>query len=182
MANNSNKSRIRWVTRTAILIAITVALQALTLQLGNQYITGSIVNMMLILSVMVCGLPSGLTVGAVTPILPTMMGFGPLPPLVPFIMLGNMALVTVWHFVGNIKLPIENASYICALIAGAAVKFGVLYVGIVRIAAPLILGVPDGHPITILFSFPQLITALAGGACAIILLPALKKAIIKEQE
>lgn len=172
-----NKKHILWITRTAIFIALTIVFQALTLSLGNQYVTGSVVNMMLILSVMTCGLPTGLTVGAVTPILPTLMGFGPVWPLVPFIILGNMVLITIWHFIGNIKIPVENASYIIALIAGAGVKFGILYVGIVMIAAPLILGVPEGHPVTILFSFPQIVTASLGGAAAIILLPALKRAI-----
>lgn len=177
MVMDKNRSRILWITRTAILIAITIVLQALTLQFGNQYVTGSIVNMMLVLSVMTCGLPTGLTVGAVSPILPTLMGFGPLPPIVPFMMIGNMALVTVWHFVGNIKIPIDNVSYIIAMIVGALVKFGILYFGIVRIAAPLILGLPSGHPITILFSFPQLITASIGGTVAIVLLPTIKAAV-----
>ena len=169
--------KVLWITRTAVLIAITVVLQALTLPLGNQYKTGSIVNMMLILSVMTCGLSTGLTVSIVTPVLPTLLGFGPLWPIVPFIALANMVLVTCWHFIGNLRIPIDNAAYILALLAGAPAKFAVLYLGVVQIAAPLILGLPEGNIITVLFSFPQLITASAGGACAIILLPALKKAI-----
>lgn len=165
------------ITRTAILIAVTIALQALTLQLGNQIVTGTVVNMMLILSVMLFGLPTGLTVGVVTPVLPTLMGFGPVWPIVPFIIIGNMVLITIWHFVGNIHIKVENISYILALIAGAGAKFGVLYAGVVMIAAPFILGVPDGHPITIMFSYPQIITASLGGAVAIILLPPLRRAL-----
>jgi hypothetical protein len=151
--------KVLWITRTALFIAITVVLQALTVQLGNQLLTGSIVNLMLILSVMTCGLPTGLTVSAVTPILPTLLGFGPLWPIVPFIAAGNMALVTLWHFIGNLKLPMKNIAYIAALFAGAIGKFLVLYVGVVQVAIPFILGLPEQHPLSFMFSLPQLLTA-----------------------
>jgi len=169
--------RVLWITRTAVLIAITVVLQALTLQLGNQFITGSVVNLMLILSVMTCGLPTGLTVAVFTPVLPTLLGFGPLWPVVPFIAAGNMALVALWFYIGNIKMGSVYVSYTVATVAGAVAKFLVLYFGIVRIAMPYILGLPEQHVMSVLFSYPQLITATTGGVCAIILLPILLKAL-----
>jgi uncharacterized membrane protein len=169
--------KVLWITRTAVLIAITVVLQALTLQLGNQFITGSVVNLMLILSVMTCGLSTGLTVAAFTPILPTLLGFGPLWPVVPFIASGNMALVALWHFIGNRNMGNAYIAYVIATVAGAVAKFLILYFGIVRIAIPYILGLPEGNVMSVLFSYPQLITATTGGVCAIILLPLLLKAI-----
>ncbi|MCL2628563.1 MAG: hypothetical protein FWD44_07720 [Oscillospiraceae bacterium] len=177
--------KVLWITRTAVFIAATVALQALTVSTipppATQFVTGAIVNMMLILAVMTCKLPSGLTVAAVTPIMPTLLGFGPLWPIVPFIAVSNMVLVTAWHFIGNIKLPSRYISYIIALIVAAVAKFCVLYFGVVQIAIPHILGLPEGSaPHTLLsfmFSYPQLITASAGGVCAVILLPAIKKAV-----
>jgi len=169
--------KVLWITRTAVLIALTVVLQAATLQLGNQIITGSIVNLMLIISVMTCGLPTGLAVGIFSPVMPTLLGFGPVWPVVPFIALGNMALVSAWHFIGNRKIGSIYVSYVIATIAGALVKFSILYFGIVRIAMPYILGLDRGHIMSVLFSYPQLITASAGGVCAIILLPPLMKAI-----
>jgi len=168
---------VLWITRTAVFIAATVALQVLTAQLGNQYITGSVVNMMLILSVMTCKLPTSLTVAATTPVMATLLGVGPLWPLVPFIAAGNMVLVTAWHFIGNMKLPVKYVSYVIALVVAAAAKFAVLYFGVVKIAIPHILGLPDGNILSIMFSFPQLITASIGGACALALLPAISKAI-----
>ena len=171
--------KVLWITRTAVLIALTVALQALTLQLGNQIITGSIVNLMLILSVMLCGLPSGLTVAVFTPIMPTLLGFGPVWPIVPFIIAGNMALVVLWHFIGNRDFGNVYIGHVIATVAGAIAKFLVLYFGVVRIAAPYILGLPNQSVISVLFSYPQLITASVGGICAIILLPTLSKAIRK---
>jgi len=169
--------KVLWITRTAVLIALIVALQFATLQFPNQFITGSIVNLMLIISVMTCGLSTGLTVSVFTPILPTLLGFGPPPPLIPFIAAGNMALVTVWHFIGGREIISKYISYIIATAAGAVVKFLILYFGIVKIAAPFILGAPEASPIYILFSYPQLITASIGGICAVILLPPLTKAI-----
>ena len=169
--------KVLWITRTAVLIAITVALQALTLQLGNQIITGSVVNLMLIISVMTCGLSAGLTVAAFTPVLPTLLGFGPLWPIVPFIAAGNMVLVLLWHFIGNRNMGNKYIAYVFALIAGATGKFLVLYFGVVHIALPYILGMPRHPVLTFMFSYPQLITAATGGVCAIILLPSLGKAI-----
>ena len=173
--------KVLWITRTAVLIALTVVLQALTLQLGNQFITGSIVNLMLIIAVMTCGLPTGLTVSIFTPIIPTLLGFGPLWPIVPFIAAGNMALVTVWFFISNFEILNTHIIRAIALVAGAAAKFIVLYLGVVKLALPYILGLPEESPafiaMSFMFSWPQFITASIGGICAIFLLPQLLKAI-----
>jgi len=177
---NINKN-VLWITRTAVFIATIVALQALTVLTipppGNQFVTGTIVNMMLILAVMTCKLPSGIVVASITPIIPTLLGFGPLWPIVPFISAGNIVLVIMWHFVGNLQLPGKYLAYIAAIIVAAAAKFSVLYFGIVRIAIPHILGLPEGNMLSFMFSYPQLITATAGGVFAVLVLPALRKAI-----
>ena len=169
--------KILWITRTAVLIALLVVLQAATIPLGNNFVTGSVVNLMLILSVMTSGISTGFTVATVSPVMPTLLGFGPTWPLIPFIAAGNIALVSVWHFIGNRDMKIKYMSQIIALAAGAVGKFAVLYVGIVQIAVPHILGLPEQNPLVYLFSYPQLITASIGGAIAILLLPTLKKAI-----
>jgi len=65
---------------------------------------------------------------------------------------------------------------------GAIVKFLVLYLGVVQIAAPYILGLPEGNMLSIMFSYPQLITASIGGVCAMVLLPPLKKALNYRRE
>jgi len=169
--------KVLWITRTAVFIALTVALQALTLQFGNQFITGSIVNFMLIISVMTCGLPTGLTVALFTPIMPTLLGFGPVWPVVPFIIAGNMALIVLWHFIGNREIINNYVAHAIAMVAGAVAKFLVLFIGVVQIVVPYILQLPEGNIMSVLFSYPQLITASIGGVCAIIVLPVLQKAI-----
>jgi len=137
---------------------------------------------MLIISVMTCGLSTGLTVSVFTPVMPTLLGFGPMWPIVPFIAAGNMALVTAWHFIGNREMINKYIAYVAAMVAGAFAKFLILYFGVVQIAIPYILGLPAGNVLSIMFSYPQLITAATGGVCAAILLPTLLKAIKQRRQ
>ena len=180
-----NKQRILWITRTAVFIALLVVWQAASAPLGNTLITGSIVNLLLIVSVMTCGLASGLTVASVSSIMAKLLGIGPLWSLIPFMIAGNVTLVLLWHFIGNRNMGGKRyVAYITALIVAAISKFLVLYIGIVRIAIPILLGLPEQQAaaITSIFSVAQLFTASVGGALAFVLIPRLKKAIAGGQE
>ena len=53
--------KIRWITETAVMIALLVALQAITKPLG-QLVTGSCVNAILALSVLLGGMACGMNV------------------------------------------------------------------------------------------------------------------------
>ena len=179
----SNRDRIYWITRTAILIALLIVMQAVTAPM-SMFVTGSIVNLLLIISVMTCGLASGLSVAVVSPVLAKLFGIGPLWSLIPFITLGNISLILVWHFIGNHKAKNAILPYSIALVSAAVAKFAVLYIGIVLIAVPMILGLPEPQAgvISNMFSIPQLITASIGGAVATVVLPILKSALKKGQE
>lgn len=179
-----NKSHILWITRTAIFIALLIVLQVATMPVGNTIVTGSIVNLMLIVSVMTFGLASGFTVAAVSPFIAKLLGIGPLWSLIPFIAVGNVALILLWHFIGNGNMVHKYRGYILALVIASLTKFLVLYIGIVQIAIPIFLKLPQQQAkvISSMFSIPQLITALIGGALAIVLFPRLKKAITGEQK
>lgn len=180
----NGKQSILWITRTAIFIALLIVLQAATAPLGNTIITGSIVNLLLIVSVMTCGLASGLSVAAVSPFMAKFLGIGPLWSLIPFIALGNAALVLLWYFIGNRNMGRKYTAYIVALFGAAVTKFLVLYIGIVQIAIPVFLGLPEQQAAVIsnMFSIPQLVTALVGGALATVLFPRLKKVIAGGKE
>lgn len=177
----NNKSRVVWVTRTAVFIALLIVMQAATAPLGNILVTGSIVNLLLILSVMTCGLLSGLTTAVLSPVLARLFGIGPLWSIIPFIILGNLTLILLWHFIGSRTKFNRIAAYIVALIAAAAAKFAVLYFGIVKLAVPVLLQLPEQQAtvISAMFSIPQLITAAIGGAAAIVILPLLLRAMKK---
>ena len=177
--NISNK--VLWITRTAIMIALLIVLQAATAPLGNQFITGSIVNCILFVSVMMFGLPSGLAVSILSPFFASLFGIGPaFPIIIPFIGMGNGALVLVWHLIAGSKDNIIHRA--TGIIAAAIAKFAVLYIGIVMFVAPLILELPPQAPIYLMFSFPQLITALIGGGIAFAIYAPLKKAIGERRE
>lgn len=173
------KKKTLWITRTAVCAALLVVLQAVTASWGNTLITGSVVNLLLIVSVMTCGLSSGSCVAVLSPVLAKLIGIGPFWSLIPFIVAGNLSLVLIWHFVGNRRGRHPAAAKAVALIAAAVAKFLVLYVGIVRFAVPVILDLsePQVTVVSNLFSFPQLLTALAGGIAALCMLPLLQKAI-----
>ena len=170
---------VLWITRTAIFIALLVVLQIVTSALGNTLVTGSIVNMILIVSVMTCGLSTGAVVAFLSPIFAKLLGIGPLWTLIPFIMAGNIVLVSIWHLIGNRKFEKQIIPYVISLIAAAIAKFLVLYFGIVKIAIPVMLQLPEPQASVIsnTFSIPQLFTALIGGVIAAMILPVLKKAI-----
>lgn len=171
-------SETNWITRTAALLALLVGLQAATSAFGNTILTGTVVNLTLILAVMACGIKAGLSVALLSPIAAKLIGIGPLWSLLPFIAAGNLVLVLIWHVVGNQSW---KYAHIAALILAATAKFLVLFIGIVQFAVPLLLKLPEpqGTIISNLFSLPQLVTALLGGAAALFILPLLRRALMK---
>lgn len=108
-----------------------------------------------------------------------LIGIGPLWSLIPFIVAGNIALILIWHFIGNRHWGHKHTAQIIALALAATAKFLILYVGIVQTAVPLLLGLhePQAAVISNMFSIPQLLTALLGGGAALLVLSPLKKAI-----
>lgn len=174
----NQREKTIWITRTAAFLALLVVLQAATAPLGNTLVTGTLVNALLIVSVMTCGVMSGAVVAGISPILAKLVGIGPLWGLIPFIALGNMVLILVWYFAGN-RGKNRYMSDAAAVILAAAAKFLTLYLGIVKLAVPVLLGLPEPQAsmVSQMFSLPQLFTALLGGAVALPVIRVLKKAV-----
>lgn len=174
-----NKTYILRITQTAVFVALLVVFQAVTVSFGNTIVTGSVVNLLLILSVMLCGLYCGLSVAVLSPILAKFIGIGPLWSIIPIIILGNISLVLIWFFMGNCKKLKPAVAVILALLTASLTKFLVLYLLVVKIAVPLFLKLPtpQAQVVSGMFSIPQLITAIAGGAVAAALLPLLHRAL-----
>ena len=59
--------KIRWITETAVMLALLVALQALTKPMG-QLVTGSCVNAVLAITVLLAGISSGIAVALISPV------------------------------------------------------------------------------------------------------------------
>ncbi|MDD4765115.1 MAG: ECF transporter S component [Atribacterota bacterium] len=157
------QTRIIWISRTAILLAI-----ALVFQMGGfpQFITGPLVNTVLYLATMIVGWQGGILIGIFTPVIAAMRGIlpPPLAPLIPFIALGNAILVILFFW-------LKSKNKIFGIIIASLVKFLVL-VSAVR----LLVQVPPA--IAQMMSFPQLVTALAGGFFALIIINIFKRAKI----
>lgn len=179
------RKNILWITRTAVLTALLVTMQFATAAFGNQFITGSIVNLMLIVSLLTCGPATGLTVAIISPMCASLVGVGPaFPPLIPFIALGNIVFVAAWTLLGLAnKHDKTGISYkvigFLSAVAAAAAKFLTLYASVVLLAIPYILNLNEKQSamLTLSFSYPQLITATIGGIIALAVVPPVQKAI-----
>ena len=184
MASNTGRSKILWIAQTAIFIALLVALQFATRSMG-QFVTGSVVNLILIVASLTAGLFSGLAVALLSPFFAFMLGIGPaFLQVVPLVALGNMALVFFVWLIGRKGEEVEGAmAYIwriLGVVAGAVVKFAILYFGIVKLLLPLLdLKPPQVTALSAAFSWPQLVTAAIGGAIAVLVVPPVLKAIRK---
>jgi len=176
----STKKNVLWITRTAVLTSLLVTMQFITAPLGNQFVTGSIGNLIMIISLLTCGPATGLTVAVVSPICASLVGIGPaFPVLVPFIALGNAMLIGAWFLFGLFnKSDKKVIGYLTAIVA-AIIKFLTLYIGIVKIAMPYILNLNENQSamLSLSFSYPQIITATIGGIIALIIVSPIKKAI-----
>lgn len=181
----TNRDRILWITRTGVLVALLVVLQwatAGTSAFAGQYITGSCVNAVLGVAALAAGVWSAAVVALLSPFFAFVLGIGPkLLPIVPAIALGNLVYVLLlWFLAGRRPLPVWGR--VAALLCAAAAKFLTLYLVVVRLLLPaLAANVPAKQieTFTLMFSWPQLFTALLGGAAALLIAPVLQKALKK---
>ncbi|MDR0999460.1 MAG: hypothetical protein LBL96_01435 [Clostridiales bacterium] len=179
--------KVLWITRTAIMIALLIAAQSFSAAMG-QLVTGSLVNLILIVSVMAFGWGTGFTVAILSPAFAKFLGIGPqLWPFIPFIALGNAVLICVWRAVGEL-IPKIGAkrfiNYIAAAIVGAIAKFIVLYLTVVKIVIPFLVTLPEQQAAAMsnMFTLPQLITALIGGGIAAVALPLILPTVLKDKK
>lgn len=147
--------KTRTLTRTAMALALLVALQYVTRSFG-QLVTGSLVNLVLCVTALYLGWGSGLVLALISPLLAWLLGIGPaFPALVPCIALGNAAyvlLLSVKKWEIRWKLPVA-----------AVVKMLVLRIVIGNFVAPLVVPAAKLIPVITMFGLPQLYTALIGG-------------------
>ena len=178
--------KIRWITETAVMLALLVCLQALTKPMG-QLVTGSCVNAVLAVSALVGGLSCGLTVALCSPVLAYLLGIAPQILTVPAIMAGNCVFVVLLSLLAD-KTGKNLVKQVIAWIAAAADKFASLYAIVVwlicgvlseNLLASGVMKAPMLKALPATFSWPQLLTALIGGAVALVITPVLRKALHK---
>ena len=176
--------KIRWITETAIMLALLVTLQALTKPAG-KFVTGSCVNVVLAIATLVGGLWSGLTIALISPVLAFVLGIAPQILTVPAIMVGNAVFVLLLHLIVGKQYKAIGRRIIAWLVAAGA-KFAALYLIVVKIicgvmASSLLaagtLKEPMLKALPATFSWPQLVTALIGGGIALLICPVIRKAL-----
>ena len=185
------RKKVSWITETAVMLALLVALQAITKPLG-QLVTGSCVNAVLAITVLLAGIGSGITVALISPVFAFLFGIAPNFITVLPIMAGNVCFVVLLRLIaGKSSAPLWRQPV--ALIAAAGTKFAVLYFLVVKVicgvASGALLGKKLGEIVLLappmleklpaMFTWPQLFTALIGGALALLMTPALRKALRK---
>lgn len=168
MKNSSAKK----IATTALFLALLIAVQQFK---AIQFITGPLVNAILIITAVWIGLYSGLVIAVlspifaaiITPALPMQL----LPQMIPVIMAGNAIIVIAAYIFRNKSLKL-------GLIVGAVTKALLLWAGVSLLVIPMFgsgLNSADVKMLTAIFSYMQLITALAGSVIALLILPRLKK-------
>ncbi|MBO5322632.1 MAG: hypothetical protein J6A88_00815 [Oscillospiraceae bacterium] len=181
--------KIRWIAETGVMLAALIALQAVTKPLG-QLVTGSCVNAVLAISVLVVGLSSGVVVSLVSPVFAFLFNIAPNFVTVLPIMIGNVCFVTLLKLVIG-KQHTSVWRRFLALGAASAVKFGILYLLVVEVIcgsmADALLGQKIGTVVVLappmlkllptMFAWPQLITAFIGGSVALLISPILRKSL-----
>ena len=180
------RKKILWITETAVMLALLITLQALTKPMG-QLVTGSCVNAVLTIAVLLVGMSSGITIALISPVCAYLFGIAPNFVTVLPIMIGNVCFVVLLRLIaGKTHKPV-------ALVTAAGVKFVVLYMLVVKvicgIASGALLGKKLGDIVVLappmlemlptMFAWPQLFTALIGGGLALLIVPVLRKALHK---
>ena len=172
------KNKTLWMTKTAVLIALLIVLQATTAAAG-QLITGSCVNAVLAIAALFGGTWCGIAVALISPFCAFLLGIGPqLLPIVPAIALGNTVYILILSLL-NRGIPGLVRKGIVWL-AASCCKALTLNLVVVRLLCRVLpLKEPQIATFSAMFSYPQLFTALLGGAVALAIVPVLKKALKK---
>lgn len=172
-----NRSLIR--TGAAKLALAFAAALAVTNMGLPQYVTGPLINALLLLTLEWCGLSQAILVGMITPLGAAVRGILPLPlwVMIPFIAVGNAVFVGVFHV-------LRGHGRAGALVAAAVVKFALLYAAVTALMVwPVhvavggnVAAVAIPRAVANMMRWPQLATALAGGVLA---MGALSRPIVK---
>ncbi|MDW7649722.1 MAG: ECF transporter S component [Bacillota bacterium] len=144
----------RILTRTAVLLALTIAVQYLGFP---PPLMGPLVNFMLAVSAVLVGPAAGVFIGSVTPWIALLIGILPVPlaPAVPFIMVGNAVYCLLIGILAK-NLVFRSIGVVLGSLAKYAVISG---------AAAYVLTLPSALAQALLL--PQLVNALLGGLVAL---------------
>jgi len=126
----------------------------------QQLIVGPIVNATLFISAATIGTAGAIMVGLVPSVISLSVGLLPpvLAPVIPFIMISNALLVSVFAI-------FRKRNFFLGIVAASVVKYLFLYATSSMVIS-LLLKKEVASSVAQMMSWPQLLTALAGGVLA----------------
>jgi len=159
--------KAQFITRTAVLAAITLAIQALGLP---PQCRGPALNAMLLLSTIFVGPAAGMLIGILAPwvALAWELMSPVLAPAVPFLILANVAYVLLFARLSSV------VGRYAALLAGGIGKYAILAGGV-----NFLLRLP--RPLAATLATPELFAALLGGAVALVIAQLLANVVIEPE-
>lgn len=175
------KMKTRTITVTAIMVALCVVVQ-LFKNPGTIPITGGLINLILIIDTLYCGLVSGIILSVIAPITSFIITQSPIiaavPMILPFIMIGNIVLVLFAWAVRCKKLELNLLPL--SLVAGSVAKWAAMTLLIVKWVLPTFgssLAPKIYNMAAVTYSTTQLYAALVGTALACIIWPIVRLGI-----
>lgn len=159
---NHSSVKILFKSSSQTILATGFLLIALFLPsvIHQQAITGPIINAVLLLSSLLLGPSTAMMIGLIPSVVALSRGLlpAPLAPVVPFIMISNALYIFVFS-------QLKEKSFAGAVAAASIIKFSLLHFVSQFLLASLL---PSKFltPAANMMSWPQLVTALAGGFIA----------------
>jgi hypothetical protein len=159
-----NREKITFLTKLVVLLSVATIVPLF----HQQMITGPIVNAALFVATAVLGASAGILVGLIPSVIALSVGLlSPvLAPMVPFIMISNTILVLTFHF-------LKDRNYWMGMIMASVLKFVFLY-STSSVVINLLLKKEVAAQVSLMMSWPQLLTALAGGCLAYVFIKWMK--------
>ncbi|MGE5614887.1 MAG: ECF transporter S component [Bacillota bacterium] len=171
------KNNTKFIARTALLLATAIVFQVFGGFIPyHNFVVGSIVNAVLMIATAIAGLWSGIAISVIAPIVAALTNKAAIAPLIfafsPFIIIGNTIIVVCFYLLGK-------KSRVAGVALGALLKFGFLYAAISVFTSVVRMKPQVSITLKSLFSWPQLITAVVGGAIALSVLKLIGKSLEK---
>jgi hypothetical protein len=149
--------------------AVLIGTATLIPLIGQQAIVGPVVNAVLFISVILLGPQNAILVGLLPSLIALSVGLLPviLVPMIPFIVIGNTILIIIFGY-------LRKRSFWLGVISASALKLLFLF-GTSSIVINLIIKGEVAQKVAMMMSYPQFLTALAGGLIAYLILKSIKR-------
>lgn len=158
-------NNLKFILKTALLLVLTVMFQMLRPYisiplLGSNFIIGSLVNASLAVSSVVIGAWGGIIISIAASIIAFLQQHIKFVWMIPIIAGGNTVLVLIYRW-------LYTKYKWVGIILSALAKFLVIF-GLVKMCIKVFIVVPPlADTLSLMFSWPQIVTALIGGILAV---------------